>query len=116
MYPAFDTVGKRLVCLKLYWRTETTTRPPELDVYRRLYDAGVRNIAKPITGGALVEDGGYQHTPAQQHLSKDNPLGVRWGLHCMVTETLGRPLKSFEDQKILFNCLMNAFDGKRRYH
>ena len=103
------------MCLKLYWRTNTETAPSEDEIYKTLYEARVPNIARPLSGGAFVDEAGKtQRTLTEMYWDSEHAKSrppVKWELYYMVTEDLGRPLESFENQTVVVNCILDAVDG-----
>ena len=103
VYAAFDVANRRLVCLKIHWHSRSTHL--ELDIYRTLHKAKVHHVATPLAGGFLGEE-----TLSQDHFpTKTRPNKRK--LHCFVTKELGRRLSTFENEKVLFDCIRDALKG-----
>lgn len=109
VYPAYDVDRNKLVYLKIYWRTIGKGIHPELETYERLKKAGVRNTATPLAGGFVLCHQKAYETLTQNYIDNEWPAARQ--RYCLVTKELGRPIETFNDQKMLYHCLRDAIDG-----
>ncbi|KAI0692338.1 hypothetical protein BC835DRAFT_1236997, partial [Cytidiella melzeri] len=96
----------RLCFMKDYWRPNSSKIPKELDVYKTLKTAGVRNVATAIGGGDIP--GQYTVTRESFDLEKV-PLER---VHCrLVFEQLARPLEAYRSSSDMIVVLFDALQG-----
>ncbi|KAI0691860.1 hypothetical protein BC835DRAFT_1509144 [Cytidiella melzeri] len=93
--------------MKDYWRPNSSKIPKELDVYKTLKTAGVRNVATAIGGGDIP--GQYTVTRESFDLEKV-PLER---VHCrLVFEQLARPLEAYRSSSDMIVVLFDALQGE----
>ena len=114
-YVAFYIEGNHLVYLKDSWRADSSSIYPELDVYKRLAEHKVPNIATALGGGdvSVVVDGRQcvQRTLSQVYL-QEVTVDLLSRVHCrLVTKQLGLPLSSYRDSHRLLLCVLCAYIG-----
>ncbi|KAH9020337.1 hypothetical protein EDB84DRAFT_1565760 [Lactarius hengduanensis] len=120
-YIAYDPETTNLVYLKDFWRTERDGVQKEGDVYRKLHDARVSNIAKLGLAGdvPLLPECGRTDSPAvQRTTTQEFVKGYDWCpgrprvdpyVHYrLVLETLGSPLYAFKSSRELCKVIRDA--------
>ncbi|KAA1467249.1 hypothetical protein DENSPDRAFT_832253 [Dentipellis sp. KUC8613] len=107
-YVALDLQRKKKVWLKDSWRINVDGMEKEYQIYVKLRDRGVRNIATLVCGG----DVGVQKTLTQDYADKPWRYGkVELLLHRhyrLVLDTVGRSLKSFRSTKEMVDAVFDA--------
>ncbi|KAA1467234.1 hypothetical protein DENSPDRAFT_832229 [Dentipellis sp. KUC8613] len=107
-YVALDLQRKKKVWLKDSWRINVDGMEKEYQIYVKLRDRGVRNIATLVCGG----DVGVQKTLTQNYADKPWRYGKVELLphrhYRLVLDTVGRSLKSFRSTKEMVDAVFDA--------
>ncbi|KAI0690796.1 hypothetical protein BC835DRAFT_1417547 [Cytidiella melzeri] len=102
-YVTFNQDNNRLSFMKDYWRPNTIRTRAEIDVYQKLKEKKVRNVATALGGG----DVGDQCTVTQEYL-KDT-RGIVKRAHCrLFLEELARPLDTYKHSSELIGLVYDA--------
>ena len=128
---AFDVKTKKFVFVKDYWRVIAPGMEKESDIYRRLEEHNVPNIA-PCGNGNDVQCKVWSKKTGQRVLKrvytrpdfhpadKDNirpHKGVeKWTLFRMSLKVIGNGLETFESTKQLVTVIADAMEGQSLYH
>jgi hypothetical protein len=105
----------RAVYLKDTWRVDTKEMQPESDVYKKLEEAKVPNIAPFVCGGDLKGFGSKTDT---NRLAGEERWGGVWGditahaLHRLVLGVIGRGLIFFKCTKELVQGVLDSMRGE----
>ncbi|KAF9802194.1 hypothetical protein IEO21_09950 [Rhodonia placenta] len=107
-YLAYDMKTGQFVYLKDSWRVSTGNS--EIEVYQRLHERGVENIATPICGGDIVDiDGTLHRTLAQKHNRKAEYI------HCrLVVEEIGESILDYPTSHDLVAVMFGALVAHRQ--
>lgn len=115
-YMAYVVGKQRLVFLKETWRGESELITPELEIYRRLYELCVENIAEVVGGGDVLHcDHGPrlpQRTRTHNYLRAGGLDFIPQRHYRVVIETLGLPLTEFKHSMAMTYVIRDAVKGK----
>lgn len=127
-YVAYDIESGGLVYLKDFWRADHPAVQKEGDVYRKLHEAQVPNIAKLGRAGdvcMLADDDqalvsvGAQKTETQNYVNHSwcpgRPRVEPYVHYRLVLETVGKPLKRFKSTRQLCEVIRDAVVGEQTF-
>ena len=105
-FVGYDLDGDRLVFVKDYWRDVTSGSYSECDIYIRLNEKNIDNVAKLLAGGNVGAP------VAQRSLLAINGWESR--IHTrVVLDTVGRPLETYECGLIMVKIVWDCLNGER---
>ncbi|KAA1476291.1 hypothetical protein DENSPDRAFT_827176 [Dentipellis sp. KUC8613] len=108
-YLAYDLERQTVGFLKDSWRPDVTRIPPENEVYARLADAKVSNIATCDAHGSVLDSqGNLQVTKTQKAKDTASKPGVRRRHYRILLREVCRPLIDFKDFRELASLLFDA--------
>lgn len=109
-YIAFDLEEGRLHWLKDVWRADSAQIHKEIDVYKRLHNAGVPNIASIECGGDVETGGEVQTTRSQDHFPEHALVLLR--IHYrLVFKNVYRPLNTYGSARSMIIYVGDALEG-----
>ena len=109
-FVAYDLNRKRIVFLKDYWYAKHETVHPETDVYKKLKEHNVPNVATLLAGGDVGGPSALQETLTEEFLtSEEKPTKRRH--HRFVVNEVGRPLETYQTTAQLFSFVLKALTG-----
>ncbi|EED83785.1 predicted protein [Postia placenta Mad-698-R] len=92
-YVAFDIRGKRLVFMRDSWPYDSPLRKTERIVYKDLWQNGVTNIARPISGGIVKNGDKIHRTITQKYGNAEYGKDTRARIHFrLITDEVYEPL------------------------
>ncbi|KAI0690803.1 hypothetical protein BC835DRAFT_161772 [Cytidiella melzeri] len=105
-YIAFNQQKLRLCFLKDYWVPNTRRIRPELTVYKRLQETGVRHVATALGGGYVAN----QCTVTQKYLVGDEVL-LQYRHYRLAMDELARPLENYKSSSEMILVVYDALQG-----
>ncbi|CAL1715122.1 unnamed protein product [Somion occarium] len=107
-YVGFDSVEHDFVWLKDAWRSDSLNSHPEWEIYSKLKNANVKNIATMRCGGDVYNPK-LQCTLSQDYIS--SPLLKRRIHSRLIINEIGFPLDAYETSRILIYIVLCAFQA-----
>ncbi|EED78955.1 predicted protein [Postia placenta Mad-698-R] len=112
-YVAFDMRGKRLVFMRDSWPYDSPLRKTERIVYKDLWQNGVTNIARPISGGIVKNGDKIHRTITQKYGDTVYGKDTRARIHFrLITDEIYEPLDNCQCSYELILVLSDAITGK----
>lgn len=110
-YIGYHLEANCLVFIKDCWRADVRGVHPELEIYSKFKEAGVRYVAEAI-GGGDVEGTAAQVTLTQDFMEDANCPARRIHYH-VVLKDVGRPLQTYEDSFQMAVAICYALMGAK---
>ncbi|EED83670.1 predicted protein [Postia placenta Mad-698-R] len=102
-HAAYDIQNRRLVYLKSSWRADLEKSHQEHEIYIRLWQNGVRYIARPVSGGDVrssrYSDDSVQRTLTQKYIKAADPKSEAVGRvhYRLICDQVYRPLETYKN-------------------
>lgn len=104
---------KAVLFFKDYWREDSAITLKESDIYERLAEHQIENVAEMAAGGDVdnLKTIGHRYASAAW-VSRATPLTIRQlHSHRIILVTVGRDLSTFPTAKSLVKCIADAMKG-----
>ena len=111
-FTAFCERNKKLVFLKDTWRVIISGQLPEHEIYEKLHENNVRNIAQLIKGADILDHKTITHEATEIFPNKDFLTIRKFRHYRLALKDVGHDLRSFSSVKQLVKVIRDATIGR----